>query len=85
LQQLTEALGPLARETEKLESDYNCLKDRINCEFEQQTEIRRNHRQDIEELVRLNSKIKEYVFEDCQFFVNSFVEGLLITLHRQVS
>lgn len=58
--QLTEALGPLARETEKLESDYNCLKDRLNREFEQQTEIRRNHRQDIEELVRLNSKIKEY-------------------------
>lgn len=58
--QLAEALGPLSRETEKLSSDYNRLKERLNGEYEQQAEIRRNYRQDVEELCKLNSKIKEY-------------------------
>ncbi|XP_052207378.1 DNA repair protein RAD50 isoform X2 [Diospyros lotus] len=57
---LAESLGPLSKEKEKLLSDYNDLKVKLNCEYEEQAEVRRNYQQEIETLIRVTSKIKEY-------------------------
>lgn len=56
---LSEALGPLSKEKDKLLSDYDSLKSRLN-KLEEQTVRRRSYEQDISELLRINSKIKEY-------------------------
>lgn len=60
-QHLSEALGPLSREKEKFLSDYDDLKLKLNCEYEEQAEQKRNYQQEIETLLKTTSKIKEYV------------------------
>ncbi|XP_044486625.1 DNA repair protein RAD50 isoform X2 [Mangifera indica] len=57
---LSEALGPLSREKEKFLSDYNNLKVKLNQEYEEQAEQKRNYQQEIETLLKTTSKIKEY-------------------------
>ncbi|GMH20274.1 hypothetical protein Nepgr_022115 [Nepenthes gracilis] len=57
---LAEALGPLSREKEKLLRDHDNLKIRLAHEIEEQDELRRSCHQEIEELLKLNSKIKEF-------------------------
>ncbi|XP_057477657.1 DNA repair protein RAD50 [Actinidia eriantha] len=57
---LAEALGPLSKEKEKLLGDYNDLKVRLNREYEEQADVRRNYQQEVETLLRVTSKIKEY-------------------------
>lgn len=63
-QHLAEAIGPLSKEKEKLLSDYNDLKANLDCEYEQQAEQKRNYLQEVEALLKVTSKIKEYVFVD---------------------
>ncbi|KAK9671423.1 hypothetical protein RND81_12G029400 [Saponaria officinalis] len=58
--QLAEAIGPSARETQKLLSNYNDLKERLNREYEQQAELRSSQKQDVKELLSLNSRITLY-------------------------
>ena len=41
--------------------DYNDLKGRLNREYEEQADVRRNYQQEVETLLRVTSKIKEYV------------------------
>ncbi|KAK6914345.1 RAD50, zinc hook [Dillenia turbinata] len=57
---LADVLGPLARERDKLLSDYNDLKVKLNHEYEEQAEQKINYHQEVEALARINSKIKEY-------------------------
>ncbi|XP_050239038.1 DNA repair protein RAD50 isoform X1 [Quercus robur] len=57
---LTEALGPLSKEKDKFLSDYNELKAKLNREYEGQSEQKRNYQQEVESLLKINSKIKEY-------------------------
>ncbi|KAL6343225.1 hypothetical protein AAG906_021136 [Vitis piasezkii] len=57
---LAEALGPLSKEKEKLLSDYNDLKAKLDFEYEQQAEQKRNYQQEVEALLKVTSKIKEY-------------------------
>ncbi|XP_038720675.1 DNA repair protein RAD50 [Tripterygium wilfordii] len=57
---LADALGPSSKEKEKLLSDYNVLKVKLNNEYEEQAEQKRNYQQEIETLLRIASKIKEY-------------------------
>lgn len=59
---MAEALGPLSKEKEKLLSDYNDLKAKLDFEYEQQAEQKRNYQQEVEALLKVTSKIKEYVF-----------------------
>lgn len=59
---MAEALGPLSKEKEKLLSDYNDLKAQLDFEYEQQAEQKRNYQQEVEALLKVTSKIKEYVF-----------------------
>ncbi|XP_074304186.1 DNA repair protein RAD50 [Silene latifolia] len=58
--QLVEAIVPSARETQKLLSNYNNLKERLTKEYDDQAELLRSQGQDVEELHRLNSKITLY-------------------------
>lgn len=57
---LAEASGPLSKEKEKLLSDYNDLKVKLNREYEEQAEQKINFQQEIETLLKIASKIKEY-------------------------
>ncbi|XP_047335105.1 DNA repair protein RAD50 [Impatiens glandulifera] len=57
---LADAIGPLSREKDKLHSDYNDLKDRLNVEYEKQAEVKRHYLQEVERLLAVTSKIKEY-------------------------
>ncbi|XP_062165203.1 DNA repair protein RAD50 [Alnus glutinosa] len=57
---LGEALGPLSKEKDKLLSDYNELKAKLNCEYEEQAEQKRNYQQEVESLLKIASRIKEY-------------------------
>ncbi|KAL9232743.1 hypothetical protein vseg_007814 [Gypsophila vaccaria] len=58
--QLVEAIGPSVKETQKLLSNHNALKERLNEEYEEQAELRNLEQKDVEELLKLNSRIKEY-------------------------
>lgn len=58
-QHLAEALGPLSNEKEKWLGDYNDLKGKLNSDYEEQAEVRRNYQQGVETLLGLTSKIKE--------------------------
>nr|XP_048333256.1 DNA repair protein RAD50 isoform X2 [Ziziphus jujuba var. spinosa] len=57
---LAEALGPLSREKDKLLSDYNELKVKLNREYEEQAEEKRLYQQEFDSLLKMTSKIKEY-------------------------
>ncbi|KAL2530181.1 DNA repair protein RAD50 [Forsythia ovata] len=57
---LAEALGPLKKETEKLYSDYNDLKLKLDREYDKQDKVRRVYQQDVDTLNNMASKIKEY-------------------------
>lgn len=59
-QLLAEAFGPLSKEKEKLQSDYNDLKVKLNHEYEELAEQKINFQQEIETLLKIASKIKEY-------------------------
>lgn len=52
----------MSKEKEKLISDYNDLKTKLDYEYEQQAEKKRNYQQEVEALLKVTSKIKEYVF-----------------------
>lgn len=54
-----EALGPLSKEKDKLLNDYNELKAKLNHEYEEQADQKRNYQQEVESLLKINSKIKE--------------------------
>lgn len=58
-QHLAEALGPLSREKDKSMNDYNELKVKLNHEYEEQAEQKRSYQQEVDSLLRINSKIKE--------------------------
>ncbi|CAA7027279.1 unnamed protein product [Microthlaspi erraticum] len=57
---LTEALGPLSKEKEKLLSDYNGMKVKRNQEYEELADKKRNYQQEVEALLKASSKINEY-------------------------
>ncbi|KAJ8774337.1 hypothetical protein K2173_011586 [Erythroxylum novogranatense] len=57
---LAEALGPLSKEKEKLQSEFNELKVKLEQEYEDQKKLLDNYRWQIDELLRVASKIKEY-------------------------
>ncbi|GAB4844066.1 DNA repair protein rad50 [Ancistrocladus abbreviatus] len=58
---LSEALGPLSREKEKLLDVRKDLEARLTREVEEQAALIRSYQQGLEGLVQLNSKIKEYI------------------------
>ena len=58
-QLFTEALGPLSREKDKLLNDYNEIKAELGRQCEEQAEQIRNYKQEVDELLKTNSKIKE--------------------------
>ncbi|PON95475.1 DNA repair protein Rad50 [Trema orientale] len=57
---LAEALGPLSREKDKLLDDYNELKAKLNHEYEEQAEKKRSYQQEVDSLLKITSKIKEF-------------------------
>lgn len=52
----------MVKERDQLLGVYNDLKAKLNQEYEQQMEQKRNYQQEVEVVQKLNSKIKEYVF-----------------------
>ncbi|CAH8348708.1 unnamed protein product [Eruca vesicaria subsp. sativa] len=57
---LAEALGPLSKEKEQLLSVYNDMKVKRNQDYEELAEKKRNYQQEVEALLKANSKINEY-------------------------
>ncbi|KAE9604828.1 putative DNA repair protein Rad50 [Lupinus albus] len=57
---LAEALGPLSRKKDKLYADYDELKNKLNHEYEDLAEQKRNYQLEVESLLKMTSKIKEY-------------------------
>ncbi|KAJ0261961.1 DNA repair protein RAD50 [Hirschfeldia incana] len=57
---LSEAVGPLSKEKEQLLSVYNDMKVKRNQEYEELAEKKRNYQQEVEALLKANSKIDEY-------------------------
>lgn len=58
--QLAEALGPLERRKERMLSEYNDMKNKLGIEEEEQAERKRSYQQEVDILLKLASKIKEY-------------------------
>uniref|UniRef100_A0A7N1A2Q4 DNA repair protein RAD50 n=1 Tax=Kalanchoe fedtschenkoi TaxID=63787 RepID=A0A7N1A2Q4_KALFE len=58
--QLTEALSPLAKERERMLSEYDDLKGKFGIEEEELAERKRSYQQEVDLLLKLTSKIKEY-------------------------
>ena len=58
-QHLAEALGPLSREKDKLYDDHNELKAKLDKEYEEQSDQKRNYQQEVDSLLKIASKIKE--------------------------
>ncbi|THU46585.1 hypothetical protein C4D60_Mb09t06480 [Musa balbisiana] len=58
---LAEALVPLIKEKEKLLQDHANLKLKLEREYDEQAESKRSFQQDIEMLMTLSSRIKEYL------------------------
>ncbi|XP_074570260.1 DNA repair protein RAD50 [Curcuma longa] len=58
---LLEAVVPLMKEKEKLLQDYEALKLKLDREYDEHAENKRGFQQDIEMLMTLNSRIKEYL------------------------
>lgn len=59
LQHLSDALGPLSKEKDRLLADHNELKNRLSQEYEERLERKRSYQQEAEDLFKMNSKIKE--------------------------
>ncbi|KAK9140989.1 hypothetical protein Scep_010670 [Stephania cephalantha] len=57
---LVEALVPLSKEKDKLLHDHKDLKFKLEREFEERAELRRSYQQEVETLLAIASKIKEY-------------------------
>lgn len=58
-QHLADSLGPLLRQKDKLLSDYNELKVKLNRGYEEQAEQKRSYQQEVDSLLKITSKIKE--------------------------
>lgn len=56
-----EALGHISKERERLLNEYNDLKVKLNQEYDEQAEQKRSYHQEVDSLLKLSSKIKEYV------------------------
>ncbi|WMV31396.1 hypothetical protein MTR67_024781 [Solanum verrucosum] len=57
---LAEAFGSLLKEKDKHFRDHNDLKIKLGEQLEEQAEIRRNYQQEVDSLLKITSKIKEY-------------------------
>ncbi|KAI4378799.1 hypothetical protein MLD38_016230 [Melastoma candidum] len=57
---LSETLGDLVKEKDKLLSEHDDLKAKLNHEYEIVADNKRNFQQEVETLLKLSSKIKEY-------------------------
>ncbi|KAI3424599.1 Zinc-hook domain-containing protein [Psidium guajava] len=57
---LMEALGHISKERERLLNEYNDLKVKLNQEYDEQAEQKRSYHQEVDSLLKLSSKIKEY-------------------------
>ncbi|XP_010927015.1 DNA repair protein RAD50 isoform X1 [Elaeis guineensis] len=58
---LAEALVPLLKEKEKLQQEHTDLKLKLELEYDEQAEKKRIFQQEIEMLLSLNTRIKEYL------------------------
>ncbi|KAF3616732.1 DNA repair protein RAD50 [Capsicum annuum] len=57
---LAEAFGPLLKEKDKRLRDHEDLKTKLGEQWEEQAEIKRNYQQEVDTLLKITSKIKEY-------------------------
>ncbi|XP_055811220.1 DNA repair protein RAD50 isoform X2 [Solanum dulcamara] len=57
---LAEAFGSLLKEKDKYFRDHEDLKTKLGEQLEEQAEIRRNYQQEVDTLLKITSKIKEY-------------------------
>ncbi|KAK9138451.1 hypothetical protein Sjap_009045 [Stephania japonica] len=57
---LVDALVPLSKEKDKLLHDHKDLKFKLEKEFDERAELRRSYQQEVETLLAIASKIKEY-------------------------
>ncbi|KAF8028011.1 hypothetical protein BT93_E0810 [Corymbia citriodora subsp. variegata] len=57
---LMEALGHISKERDRLLNEYNELKVKLNHEYDEQAEQKRSYHQEVDSLLKLSSKIKEY-------------------------
>ncbi|KAJ4846048.1 DNA repair protein rad50 [Turnera subulata] len=57
---LSDALGPLAEEKEKVYRDHSDLKAKLEREYDEQKKQLDNYQREVDELLRIVSKIKEY-------------------------
>ncbi|KAJ6298888.1 hypothetical protein OIU76_019949 [Salix suchowensis] len=57
---LAEAVGPLSREKEKLQGEHNELKVQLEREYEEQKQKLDDFQREVDTLVRIASKIREY-------------------------
>lgn len=57
---MSEALGDLAKEKDRLLSEHDDLKVKLYREYEILADNKRNFQQEVEALLKLSSKIKEY-------------------------
>lgn len=61
-QHLAEAFGSLLKEKDKYFRDHEDLKTKLGEQLEEQAEIRRNYQQEVDTILKITSKIKEYVY-----------------------
>lgn len=57
---LTDSLGHISKERDRLLNEYNDLKVKLNHEYDEQAEQKRSYHQEVDSLLKLSSKIKEY-------------------------
>lgn len=58
---MSEALGPLLKEKQKLLNDYDVTKESLERRYEEQDKCVRSYEMEFRTLLNQNSKIKEYV------------------------
>lgn len=56
-----EALGHISKDRDRLLNEYNDLKAKLNHDYDEQAEQKRSYHQEVDSLLKLSSKIKEYV------------------------
>lgn len=64
IKHLEDDVGPLSKEVEKYRSAYEIMKNKLNKEYEERAELKRDYQHDVETLDKLSSKIERYEKEN---------------------
>lgn len=62
---MSEAIGPLLKEKEKMLNDHNVYKEKLERRYEEQDKRVKSYEMEFRTLLSQNSKIREYVMFSC--------------------